>query len=195
MSEKYFEKALADFTLDFAAGGAIRVMADKGYTVRQIKEKLDFPMPIDKVRELVWKHYLDTGVILSEEPKKKTAAGKRVKYEKVQDNYGRTSFKQVVTEENISQNNTLCEYVSCDFGKQIYQNRKAFEENLNLLADDDRDYILGLPWPLQTVWHIRNERMERIEKALGTVPVKVMGTVPGKRTGDCPRDREKLNEK
>ena len=60
MSEKYFEKALADFTLDFAAGGAIRVMADKGYTVRQIKEKLDFPMPIDKVRELVWKHYLDS---------------------------------------------------------------------------------------------------------------------------------------
>ena len=46
----------------------------------------------------------------------------------------------------------------------MYQDRNAFEESLKALSDDDRDYILGLPWPLQTVWHVRNERMARIEK-------------------------------
>jgi hypothetical protein len=30
----------------------------------------------------------------------------------------------------------------------------------------DRDYILGLPWPLQTVWHVADERMIRIRKVL-----------------------------
>ena len=68
MAEKYFEKALADFAVDFASGGAIRVLADKGYTVRQIKERLDFPLSMEKVRELVWKHYVDSQVILLEEP-------------------------------------------------------------------------------------------------------------------------------
>ena len=32
MSEEYFKKALRDFTVDFASGGAIKAMADKGYT-------------------------------------------------------------------------------------------------------------------------------------------------------------------
>ena len=163
MAEKYFEKALADFAVDFASGGAIRVLADKGYTVRQIKERLDFPLSMEKVRELVWKHYVDSRVILLEEPDN-APLHERVKYEKVQDSYGHTSFKQVIITENSNQNDKIREYVACDFGKRMYQDRNAFEESLKALSDDDRDYILGLPWPLQTVWHVRNERMARIEK-------------------------------
>ena len=179
MAEKYFEKALADFAVDFASGGAIRVLADKGYTVRQIKERLDFPLSMEKVRELVWKHYVDSRVILLEEPDN-APLHERVKYEKVQDSYGHTSFIQVIITENSNQNDKIREYVACDFGKRMYQDRNAFEESLKALSDDDRDYILGLPWPLQTVWHVRNERMARIEKVTrgqnenvtrGTVPV------------------------
>ena len=157
MSEKYFEKALADFTVDFASGGAIRVMADKGYPVKKIKAKLDFPTPLEKVREIVWQHYLDTKVILLNEPEKE-ASPDRVTYEKVQDEYGRTSFKQVV----IPGDKELPEYVKCDFGKRMYQDPAKFTAWLATLPEDDRDYIEGLPWPLQPVWHVKNERMERV---------------------------------
>ena len=171
MAEKYLEKALADFAIDFASGGAIRVLADKGYTVRQIKERLDFPLPMEKVRELVWKHYVDSQVILLEEPDN-ASLHERVTYEKVQDKYGHISFKQVIIKDNINQDGNTREYVACDFGKRMYQDRRAFEESLKALNDDDREYILGLPWPLRTVWHVRNERMTRIEKVTrGTVPL------------------------
>lgn len=46
MSEQdYFKNALSDFTFEAACGGAIRHLADLGYTVSQIKEQLAFPLP------------------------------------------------------------------------------------------------------------------------------------------------------
>ena len=159
MSDKIFKKALADFTLDFASGDAIRALAEKGYSVSEIHKRLDFPTPVEKIRDTVWKHFIDTGVILLEAPSAEPQ--KHVTYEKVQDSLGRTSFKQVVTEDT-----ELKEYVEIDFGKRIYQNKNAFEKSLEALSPEDRQYILDLPWPLTNVWHVKNERMERILKKL-----------------------------
>ena len=159
MSDKIFKKALADFTLDFASGDAIRALADKGYSVSEIHKRLDFPTPVERIRDTVWKHFIDTGVILLDAPSAESK--KRVTYEKVQDSLGRTSFKQVVTEDT-----ELKEYVEIDFGKRIYQNKDAFEKFLEVLSSEDRQYILDLPWPLTNVWHVKNERMERILKKL-----------------------------
>ena len=86
---------------------------------------------------------------------------KRVTYEKVQDSLGRNSFKQVVVEDN-----NLKEYVEIDFGKRLYRDRKTFEKTLDVLSLEDRQYILDLPWPLEIVWHVKNERMERILQKL-----------------------------
>ena len=160
MSDKYFKKALADFTLDFASGDAIRALADKGYSVTEIHKRLDFPTPIEKIRDTVWKHYIDTGVILLEEPSDNSPK-KRVTYEKVQDSLGRTSFKQVIVEDE-----DVKEYVELDFGKRIYKDRKAFEKSLEVLSLENRQYILDLPWPLTNVWHVKNERMEKILKKI-----------------------------
>ena len=160
MSDKYFKKALADFTLDFASGDAIRALADKGYSVTEIHKRLDFPTPVEKIRDTVWKHYIDTGVILLEEPSDNSPK-KRVTYEKVQDSLGRTSFKQVIVEDE-----DVKEYVELDFGKRIYKDRKAFEKSLDALSSEDKQYILDLPWPLTNVWHVKNERMENILKKL-----------------------------
>ena len=159
MSDKYFKKALADFTLDFASGDAIRALADKGYSVSEIHKRLDFPTPVERIRDTVWKHFIDTGVILLDAPSAESQ--KRVTYEKVQDSLGRTSFKQVVVEDNEAR-----EYVEIDFGKKIYKDKNAFEKSLEALSPEDRQYILGLPWPLTNVWHVKNERMERILKKL-----------------------------
>ena len=162
MSEKYFKKALADFTMDFASGDSIRALADKGYSVTEIHKRLDFPTPMERIKDTVWKHYVDTGVILLSEP---TGEGtkKQVTYEKVQDNLGRTSFKQVIKESHEEPR----EYVACDFGKRIYQDKKAFEKHMEALSPEDRQYILDLPWPLETVWHVKNEKIERVMRKLG----------------------------
>ena len=156
MSEEYFKKALRDFTVDFASGGTIRAMADKGYTVKEIHDKLDFPTSRERIREIVWKHYIDTGVIALEEPVKGQVKSK-VTYEKVTDDYGRTSYRQVVTSETIDK-----EYVACDFGKMIYKDKADFEKKLENLSQKDREYLTGLPWPLKKVWHVKDERIQRI---------------------------------
>lgn len=161
MSSKYFNKTLSDFTIDFASGGEIRAFADKGYTVNQIKEKLDFPTSLEKISEIVWKHYVASNVILLSEPKENSVK-ERVSYEKVYDKFGKMSFKQVITKEDDDPK----DYIPCDFGKLLYKNRSDFEKSMNVLSAEDKEYILSLPWPLERVWHVKNERMSRIAKAL-----------------------------
>ena len=161
MSNKYFNKALTDFTIDFASGEAIRNLADKGYTISEIYKKLDFPTPMGTIKEIVWKHFLNKGIISLTDPvlgEKK----EQVTYEKVQDNYGRVSFKQVVIEDESEPG----EYIACNFGRMFYKDKKGFTEALEVLSESDRNYILELPWPLETVWHVKNERMSGIESKL-----------------------------
>ena len=158
MSDKYFKKALVDFTLDFASGDAIRNLADKGYSVSKIHDKLDFPTPVEKIKATVWKHFVDTGVILLEEPSKESPR-KQVSYEKVQDSFGRVSFKQVV----VDNQNEPKEYIACDFGKRIYKDKEEFINSLQSLDNDDRQYILDLPWPISTVWVLKESKIAEIK--------------------------------
>ena len=48
-NERYFEAALSDFVFDVAAGGAIRHLTDRGYSVEQIMRELSYPVPRIKV--------------------------------------------------------------------------------------------------------------------------------------------------
>ena len=69
MSEQdFFKSARADFTFAAASGGAIRHLADLGYTVKQITEQLSFPTPCQRVQKAVRERLLETGVLLLEEP-------------------------------------------------------------------------------------------------------------------------------
>lgn len=161
MEGEYFKKALSNFTLDFAAGGQIKALTDKGYTVSEIKNRLDFPLPESTLSELVWKRMIESGKVLLEAPSDDTVT-EHVRYEKVQGAYGKTSFKKITVKEE----NDPKEYVPCEFGKLLYKDRSGFERSLEGLSSKDRDYVLGLPWPLQTVWHIKDERIVRILSAL-----------------------------
>ena len=191
MSESYFQKALSDFTIDFACKGAVYSMAKKGYAVSEIKEKLDFPIPAKTVAGLVWEYLLDSGTVLLTEP----VYGEEreiVHYKKVQDQYGKVSFIQIketvpVNESNskkesvsgkaagsgntsgsekINVSNSDTEYVPCEFGKLLYQNKDEVMKKIHDLNLRDREYLLELPWPLQTVWHKKDERIDRILRAL-----------------------------
>ncbi len=157
MSNEAFNKALSNFTHDFASGGAIRHLADNGFTVMEIHDRLDFPTPASVISETVWKHFVDTGVILLDPPDA-SKTKEKISFVKEQNSLGKTTFRRVVEITEKPQ----AEYIACDFGKQIYRDKNAFEKKLEILNERDRDYIFGLPWPLQTVYHIADERFVRI---------------------------------
>ncbi|MCR5754404.1 MAG: hypothetical protein K6G30_06305 [Acetatifactor sp.] len=161
MENRYFTQALSDFMFDMASGGAIRHLASQGYSVTEISQKLKFPTPIAKIKETVWKYLLETGVIALTDPAD-SAETEKVSYVKEYSSTGKASFRRVT--EKIEK--PMCEYFACDFGKQMYQDREAFERKLEGLNVRDKEYLLGLPWPLQTVYHIADERMTRIWKHL-----------------------------
>lgn len=95
--QDYFKSALSNFTHEAASGGAIRHLADLGYTVKQITERLTFPTPEERVRREVWERLVDTGVILLEEP---GSGGQREKavFVEERDRFGRVSFRRVAAE-------------------------------------------------------------------------------------------------
>ena len=60
--QDFFHAALANFMFDTASSGAIRHLADRGYTVEQIRKHLDFPTPYDRIQKTVWEHFLHTSI-------------------------------------------------------------------------------------------------------------------------------------
>ena len=162
---KAFEQTLTNFMNDFASGDAVRHLADAGLTVTEITKRLAFPTKKKLVAEMVWKHYLDTGVIRLTKPEE-GGKGKtrKVRYVQEQGPYGRTSLRQVVEEIDAP----AYSYTEVNFGYRLYADREGFLRKLQQLEEDDRDYILDLPWPLTKVWHVENDRVRRIREHLTT---------------------------
>ena len=156
MAQDIFQNALKNFMNNFASGDAVRHLANQGLTVTEITRKLSFPTKKELVAEMVWKHYLETGKIHLSAPENGTV--KKVHYVKDEGPYGRTSLRQVIEEVPAPE----AEYVAVDFGRQIYKDKAAFLKKLEGLSDKDKEYIMDLPWPLGIVWHVKDERMERI---------------------------------
>lgn len=187
--QDYFRNALSDFTYEAASGGAIRHLADLGYTVRQICDKLTYPTPYERVRKTVWQHLIDTKVVLTEEPGSGREQGKKT-YTVAYDKYGRASFRlektpmgsesgpirwkerryseelcgslAVYLEEKCSANGENEAYVSCDFGLQGKGDKEKFEAVMQALNERQREYISGLPWEEKTCYHMLDRRMREI---------------------------------
>lgn len=132
MSNDTFSKALGNLTHDFASAGAIRHLADLGLNVYEIKDKLDFPTPIEKIASTVWQHFIDTGKVRLEEPDNTPGdfdTIESVDYETVYDSYGKPCFKRIVTSKEIPKRN----YLMVDFGLLKYQNPSLYNSFLNAL--------------------------------------------------------------
>lgn len=191
--QEFFRQALANFTFETASGGAIRHLADHGYTVEEIRKKLDFPTPLERIQNTVWKHFLDTGVLLLDEP---GTGRKQEAYDFVAEynSYGRKSFRRVTVQgfggdpvqwrETVfleERDGTLlsyllkhCDmdgkkssaYISCDFGLCSRREPERFHQALEALEEPERAYILGLPWERKMVYHRLDQRMCRIAAGL-----------------------------
>ena len=189
--QEYFKQALSGFTYEAACGGAIRHLADLGYSVRQIMEQLSYPVPYERVQKTVWERYIDRGVLLLEEPGKRKIQEK-AEYVKEYNQYGKASFRRVVTEErNIEEiafkerrfdperngafgkyflekckKNGENAYVLLDFkkGREGGKNRNdLFLESLQILDVRQRDYMQGLFGEREKgVYHRLNPMMQEI---------------------------------
>ena len=58
---KYFERALADFTYDFANGGTIRHLTDEGYSPSEIAKRLSHRPNPDRVKEEMDNYLFESG--------------------------------------------------------------------------------------------------------------------------------------
>lgn len=155
MTEK---NQLYKFINDFADGGAIRHLVDMGLSVSEITDRLDYPLPKAVVAQKVWDYYIETGKIILEKPNSAGQYVEKISYEKVPGKYGRTSIIQKKTRVSVADR----KYVECDFGIQIKKDKEAFINKISRLTDNDKAYILDLPWPRARVYHEADERMERI---------------------------------
>jgi len=189
MSEqKYFKNALKNFIFDVAGGGAICHLADSGYTAEQIRKRLDFPTPFDKVQQTVWDHFLETGYLLYREPGQGEQQEK-FSYVVDYDQYGRSSFRRIAVSEGGAKeirwkeedfradvhgtlssyltekcrgNGETSAYVSCDFGLRSRREPERFLEELQVLDEYQREYVLGMPWERRMIYHRLDQRMRGI---------------------------------
>lgn len=53
MENSYFNEALSNFTKDFAYGGAIRHLVDKGYTAERIIKEFNYPLSRESIEKMV----------------------------------------------------------------------------------------------------------------------------------------------
>ncbi|SER90385.1 hypothetical protein [Lachnobacterium bovis] len=162
--DSYFHKALKNFMYDMASAGTIRALTKKGLSTKEIKKRLDFPTPEDVIREISWEYLVSEKIILLEDPKKETPK-KKYKYVKEYGKYGKTSLKRVLIddEEEIDKES----YIPIKFGILLYKDKDLFLKKLEKLNEKDKDFILGLPWPVKIVYYKEDERIKRIIKKLG----------------------------
>lgn len=190
--QEYFKRALSDFAFEVASNGAIRHLSDRGYTVTQITGMLDFPTPLERVQQVVWKHLLDTGAIRLGEPSEGIGR-EEYTYVTEYDEYGRKSFRRVVLKEEMAgtgcwqescfrgegyrdfvgflekkcqENGEGFSFVSCDFGLRIRRDPESFERQMEILEPRQREYVTGLPWERKMAYHRLDERMRGIAARL-----------------------------
>ncbi len=135
----------------------MRHLADNGYSISEIADRLDYPIPKEKIAEMIWEYYVNIGKICLQKPEE---THEKVSFIKEQDSFGKISFRRVA--ELVDNSNR--KYIKCDFGKELYKNTDEFSMWLQQLETGDREYIESLPWPLNPVYHEFDGRMKRISQ-------------------------------
>lgn len=154
-----FDNALSNFTFGMANKDLICHMAAEGYSVRQIKEATDYPVSVERIAETVWEFYLETGVIRLTHPGEDD--GPRYDYVMDIGKYGKRSFRRVETD-NSNKQTEAERYIPIDIGIIKVNNPAKYQQMIDALDSRKRDYIEGLPWPNQRVWHMDNLAIREI---------------------------------
>lgn len=126
MSESnYFRSALSSFVTDAACGGAVRHLADIGYTLDQIVERLDYPAPREKVQRIMMAYLYESRVLLRKEPSEELFAV-REQFVQEQDVFGRRSMRKII----VDQNSQECMTEASDSGSSQQREKTALTQAL-----------------------------------------------------------------
>ena len=177
--QKYFQEALSDFMFDVASGGAIRQMANRGYSVDQIMKSLDFPTPRERVEQTVYRHLLSCGILLEHLPCEETAfkqkrllldgtgqpapASKKTLFsgQRQLTHSAREKLSQQL-KEHLQENGEENSYILCPFGEWKKYHKEKLPDLLYPLNDREREYIMGIPFARNVMYHRLSGRMYEI---------------------------------
>ncbi|MCM1046242.1 MAG: hypothetical protein NC417_12105 [Candidatus Gastranaerophilales bacterium] len=152
----YFNQALSDFMFEVASGGSIRHLVDLGYSVDRIMSKLAFPTPRDRVEKTVCQYMKETGILLASLP---VEAQNMREVLLEADHLDQVSARFL---KSLEQNGEERAYLECPFGTLQKNDRKALEERLACLNDREREYLCGIRWERNIMYHRLNSRMREI---------------------------------
>ncbi len=154
--KKYFEEAHSDFAHDVASGRAIRHLVNSGYTTDQILQRLDFPTPRERVEQTVYRCMTENGTLLEALPvpeeSLETIVLKNAKPERLAS----------LLSEYLSADGEENSYVSCPFGTIRRDRESRLARMTACLTSREREYLSGIPWKMQIMYHRLNSRMWEI---------------------------------
>lgn len=156
----YFNQALSDFMFEVASGGSIRHLVDLGYSVDQIMGKLAFPTPRERVEKAVYKHMTETGLLLSKLPVDEQNFRVATFPAEHSDQISALFLK--LLEKNGEEN----AYLECPFGKLAKDDPQKLEAVLSGLNSREQEYIRGILWERNIMYHRLNSRMREIAAKL-----------------------------
>lgn len=192
---RYFEEALSDFTHDVASGGAIRHLVDLGYSTDQIMRRLDFPTPRARVEQTVYRYMTESGLLLEQLPvpeeeletvylpgKIRTEESRAQVRMSEESRIGAmlrpwlpgkrrpgTARRQKICDflrEAIERDGEENSYMACPFGMWRRDRERRLNEAFACLTGREREYLLGIPWPMGMAYHRLNGRMTEISMQL-----------------------------
>ncbi|MCM1253936.1 MAG: hypothetical protein NC321_14045 [Clostridium sp.] len=156
---QYFEAALSDFVFDVAAGGAIRHLVDRGHSVEQMMGELDYPVPRSRVEKAVYRYMLESEILLENLPDEKDGlqiCPIKERREKLPETLA--AYLDKYGEANV--------YMECPFGQWIKNDEKKLNQILSCLTVREQEYILGVRWGKNVMYHRLTSRMREIAMKL-----------------------------
>ena len=143
----YFEQALQNFLSEFTTNGSIKHLVDKGLTLDQIIENMNYPASRSKVARQMYEYMVESKIIIEHIDDNYI----QKKYKKIDDIYRQISL---FGESNV--------YFECPFGYMIKNDKAKLNRTVSVLTKREQDYIMGIPWILNKTYHIANMRMIEI---------------------------------
>lgn len=157
---RYFEDAMSDFIHEMASAGAIRHLVDAGYSIEQIMNELDYPTPRGRVEQTVYRYMTESGMLLAGLPSGKETLRQYC--------LQHPSIKELshILQEKIHENGVDSSYVSCPFGAYMQADIGLLRKQLSCLTNREQEYIFGIRWEQDVMYHRLNDRMLEIGKYL-----------------------------
>ena len=118
--------------------------------------ELSYPVPRTRVEKAVYRHLLESRILLPELPAEDNAM--RIKL--LQGDKS-VHFSEMLAKA-IAESGEENAYMECPFGAWLKKDEKRLEQNLACLTGREREYLFGIRWEKDIMYHRLNDRMREI---------------------------------